>query len=249
MNDTLATTRVSVVIPNYNYARHLEACIGSVMAQTHQPIDIVVVDDGSTDDSCAIIEALLPTIGGERKARFFPQRPNAGKLAALNAVMHEISNPYMLTLDADDILEPDYINHCLQVMHTARQENPRTGFVYSDCTLIDSDGTVLDRGRSTTFDAKLLQTHSFIPEPALCVSEAFLEVMPFDTSILVGTKHHKWLRMVANGWVGQHIPEPLFRYRMHTGNLSGIGKRVLAEKDAGKRGERILSGYWVATHL
>jgi hypothetical protein len=53
--------------------------------------------------------------------------------------------------------------------------------------------------------------------------------------------------MVNNGWIGKHIPEALFRYRMHQNNISGIGKRVLADIESDYRSERILSGYWVAT--
>jgi hypothetical protein len=71
-----------------------------------------------------------------------------------------------------------------------------------------------------------------------------LEAGPYDETIRKGTKHHKWKRIVANGWRGLHIPEPLFSYRMHEGNLSGIGKRVIAEVEQGVGGERILSGYW-----
>jgi len=243
-----ATARVCVVIPNHNYGRYIATTLDSVLQQTHQPLDIIVVDDGSTDDSVAIIEFTLPASSAQRRTVLHRQTPNQGKLAALNAVMHEITAPYMLTLDADDQLLPDYIERTLQAMQQARADDPDIAIVYSDCQLIDAQGEFIDRGRSTAFDAVKLKTMSYIPEPALCLSEAYLQVMPFDTSIKVGTKHHKWLRMVEQGWRGLHIAEPLFQYRMHDNNLSGIGTRVLSETDAGSRGERILSGYWVTTH-
>lgn len=241
------TPRVSVIIPNHNYGRYIAATLESVRLQTHQPLDVVVVDDGSKDESVAVIESALAKFTGERRTKFFRNSPNAGKLAALNSVMHEITAPYKLTLDADDQLEPEYIARCLQVLMEARRSDPRVAIVYSDCLLIDENGAVIDRGRSTAFDAEKLKTMSYIPEPALCLSEVCLGVMPFDTGIKVGTKHHKWLRMVKQGWTGLHVPEPLFRYRMHDRNLSGIGARVLAETESGARGERILSGYWVST--
>jgi len=240
--------RVCVVIPNHNYGRYIAATLDSVLAQTHQALDIIVVDDGSTDDSLSIIEAKLPVSSKLRRTVLHRQTPNQGKLSALNAVMDEITAPYMLTLDADDQLVPDYIERTLQVMRQARNSDPTIAIVYTDCMLIDEHNAVIDRGRSTTFDADKLKTMSYIPEPALCLSEAYLQVMPFDTSIMVGTKHHKWLRMVDQGWRGLHIPEPLFHYRMHSQNLSGIGARVMSESESGKRGERILSGYWVTTH-
>ena len=243
-----ASERVCVLIPNHNYARYIAATLDSVLQQTHAALDIIVIDDGSTDDSLQIIESKLPASNDVRRTALHRRTPNQGKLAALNTVMHEITAPYMLTLDADDRLLPDYIERTLHAMQTARASDPDIAIVYSDCLLIDEHGEILDRGRSTAFDAEKLNTMSFIPEPALCLSEAYLQVVPFDTSIKVGTKHHKWLRMVAQGWRGLHIPEPLFHYRMHSQNLSGIGARVLAENESGSRGERILSGYWVTTH-
>lgn len=241
--------RVGVFIPNYNYGRFIAETLESVLAQSYGPLDVIVVDDGSSDDSAAVIERCLARFNGERRTAFYRQAVNAGKLAALNAVMQEITAPYMLTLDADDQLEPDYIERCLRELLEARATDPRVALVYSDCHLIDGAGRVLDRGRSMAFDADILQTLSYIPEPALCVADACLEVMPFDSGIRVGTKHHKWLRMVACGWKGLHIAEPLFRYRMHDHNLSRIGQRVLTEIESGRRGERILSGYWATTRV
>lgn len=240
--------RVCVVIPNHNYGRYIGTALDSVLQQTHALLDIIVVDDGSTDDSLQIIESKLPACSEQRRTLLHKQTPNQGKLSALNAVMHEVTAPYMLTLDADDRLLPDYIERTLRVMQRARADDPGIAIVYSDCMLINEHGAVIDRGRSTAFDADKLKTLSYIPEPALCLSEAYLQVMPFDTSIKVGTKHHKWLRMTAKGWRGLHIPEPLFQYRMHSRNLSGIGRRVLAESESGARGERILSGYWITAY-
>jgi glycosyltransferase involved in cell wall biosynthesis len=238
--------RVSVIIPNYNYGQYVAETLDSVRAQTYQPLDIVVVDDGSSDDSGAVIEQSLARFNGVRRTVFHRQPVNAGKLSALNAVMHEMTAPYTLTLDADDLLEPDYIERCLNTLIEARRQDPQIALVYSDCLLIDRNGAFIDRGRSTAFDAEKLQTMSYIPEPALCLNEACIGVMPFDPRIKVGTKHHKWLRMIKQGWKGLYIAEPLIRYRMHDHNLSGIGNRVLSELESGQRGERILSGYWVA---
>ncbi len=239
--------RVSVVIPNFNHATFIRSAIGSILDQSHKAVDIIVVDDGSTDESVRYIEEALSGVNGQRRTKLVVLPKNIGKLGALNAVKDDVVNPYMLILDADDQLEPNYINRSLIELLSGREDNDKLGFVYTDCSLININGEMLDRGFSTAFDADLLQKKSYIPETALCLSEAYLEVMPFDTSIRVGTKHHKWLRMVKNGWVGKHIPEALFRYRMHQNNISGIGKRVLADIESDLRSERILSGYWVAT--
>jgi glycosyltransferase involved in cell wall biosynthesis len=241
------TPLLTVLIPNYNYAEFIAQAIASVADQDHQAIELLISDDGSTDGSVRVIERSLASIDSRIRSQLHVQPRNAGKLAAINAVVDRISGDYMLTLDADDILRPDYVSRCLHELTKARAHNDRIGFVYSDCVLIDRAGNEIDRGRSTAFDAELLKVFSYIPEPAVCVSDAFLEVAPFDTSIRVATKHHKWLRMTARGWQGLHIAEPLFHYRMHANNLSGIGARVTDEINSGQRGARILSGYWSTT--
>jgi len=132
-------------------------------------------------------------------------------------------------------------------MEEQRGKADRTAFVYTDCQLISETGEQLDRGRSTAFNPELIKQYSFIPEPAVVLTKVMHEAGPFDESIRRGTKHHKWQRIINNGWVGYHIAEPMFSYRMHTGNLSGIGRRVIGEIENGNNGERILSGYWPTT--
>ncbi|WP_374764728.1 glycosyltransferase family 2 protein [Yunchengibacter salinarum] len=239
---------LSILIPNHNYGAYVGETIRSVLTQDYSPIELIVVDDGSTDDSVAEIEKALAESGHLYRVKFVPLKKNAGKLAAINAVLDEVHGAFMITLDADDILVKDYCSRCMREFRIAQARDPKLGFVYSDCNLMDKYGEVIDRGRSTGFDAGLLERFSYVPEPALVVTDAFMEVTPFDETIRVATKHHKWIRMVANGWTGHHIPEPLFYYRMHDQNLSGIGKRVTNEVENGERGERILSGYWTTAH-
>jgi len=258
MNNAFNDHLLTVLIPNFNYAEYIEEAIDSVLAQDYPAIELIVVDDGSKDDSVDVIRKKLPTANGNgksngngngnglglRRSVIIALEKNRGKLAAINAALPHINGEYMITLDADDWLSPNYASRCITELRQRRLRDPRLGFIYSDCNLVDRDGNLIDHGRSVAFDRDLVQKLSFLPEPALMLTRAFKEVAPFDESIRVATKHHKWCRVVANGWTGHHIAEPLFFYRMHTENLSGIGQRVMAEAEKGKRGERILSGYW-----
>ncbi len=246
MNPSLKPGLLTVLIPNYNYGRYIGEAIASVAAQDYPDIELIVVDDGSSDDSLAAIARALAATPRFAAAKVLALKPNGGKLAAINAALGDIHGEYLITLDADDRLTPNYAARCIAELTALRRADPHIGIIYSDCLLIDSAGQVIDRGRSTDFDVELLQNNSYIPEPALVITAAFLEVTPFDTTIKVGTKHHKWRRMVANGWHGRHIAEPLFHYRMHDRNISGIGNRVYEEIAQGRPGgERLLSGYWV----
>lgn len=235
---------LSVVIPNYNYARFIADAMVSVSRQDQQPIELIVVDDGSTDNSLEVIEKTLPLLSNLYATDVIALDQNVGKLGAMNRAMDHIRGEYSIILDADDFLLPHYASRCIDELLTARRRDPRIGFVYTDCTLVGEQGQRLERGKSTRFDAQLLETFSFVPEPAVVLTRAMVDAAPFDESIRKGTKHHKWRRIVANGWHGTHLSEPLFCYRMHQNNLSGIGKRVTTEVNNGHQGERILSGYW-----
>lgn len=234
---------LTVVMPNYNYGRFIAEAIGSVAAQTWRPIQLIVVDDCSTDDSVAQAKAALDALTGIDVQLIALDR-NVGKLGALNRAMPHVKGEYFMILDSDDLLTPDYARRTIETLVEARKADPSIGFVYTDCTLVSQTGELLDRGKSTAFDPKLLEEYSFVPEPAMCLARPVLEAAPYDEAIRKGTKHHKWRRIVANGWNGLHLAEPIFYYRMHDKNLSGIGKRVIEEVEKGQRGHRILSGYW-----
>lgn len=245
MTDTLPDGLLSVVIPNFNYARFVGESIASIAAQSYAPIELIVVDDASTDNSLDVIRAALDDAAGKLfSTRLIALEENVGKLGALNRAMPHARGHYFVIHDSDDLLSPGYATRTITELEAARAQDPAIAIIYTDCMLISQTGEQLDRGRSTAFDPALIERYSFIPEPAMCLAGPVMESTPYDETIRKGTKHHKWKRIIAAGWTGVHIPEPLFSYRMHDGNLSGIGKRVIAEVERGEGGERILSGYW-----
>lgn len=235
---------LSVIVPNFNYGQYIERAIRSVVDQDYGPVELIVVDDGSTDDSSAAAKRALAGADRLVRAELIEFGSNRGKLAALNAALEVAAGEYTVILDSDDFLADDYASRCITTLRRARLRDDRIGFVYTDCTLVDRNDAYIDRGRSTRFDAALVERLSFLPEPAVTLTEALRGAAPFDESIRKATKHHKWRRIVANGWSGVHLAEPLFNYRMHDTNMSGIGRKVLSEAETGNRGERILSGYW-----
>ena len=93
----------SVVIPLYNKGREIARTLGGVAAQTYTPLEVIVVDDGSTDDSARVVEGLdLP---GVRLIR----QPNGGVSAARNRGIAEAKGDYIALLDADDYWKPEYL--------------------------------------------------------------------------------------------------------------------------------------------
>lgn len=95
---------VSIITPCYNGARFIERTIQSVLAQTRRPLEMIVVDDGSTDDSAARAEAFGPPVRVIRQA-------NQGESVARNRALAEARGSHVLFLDADDLLEPAALEH------------------------------------------------------------------------------------------------------------------------------------------
>jgi glycosyltransferase involved in cell wall biosynthesis len=122
---------VSVVIPCHNYGRFLAAAIESALAQSYTDIELIVVDDGSTDDTSAVA-ARYPTVRCVRQ-------PNLGPGEASNRGMQEAGGEFVVFLDADDVLTTDAVQTSVQRL----QERPDCGFVYGHQQWIDIAGSVI----------------------------------------------------------------------------------------------------------
>lgn len=236
---------VTLLITNYNYREFLEAAIASCARQTYRRLELIVADDGSTDGS----DQYLRQLADRWRFRFDrielqTSRQNRGKLAVLNASLPKATGQALVILDADDFLDEHFVDQSMETLITNRQRNKRLAFVYTDCWLVDYSGHRLARGRSSQFDAQLVKAKSYIADCALTLMSAVKAILPFDESIRVGTKHHKWVKMVDARWEGYYLEVPLFNYRMHDRNLSGIGAAISRDLASGNLGSPILSGYW-----
>src|SRR5437660_735131 len=122
---------VSVVIPCHNQAHFLVEAIESVLAQTYADFEVVVVDDGSTDNTAAVVKQ-FPGVG-------YVHQQNAGAPAARNAGLRNTTGAYLVFLDADDRLLPDALQAGLDCFHA----HSECGFVFGSWRPIISDGSVL----------------------------------------------------------------------------------------------------------
>jgi hypothetical protein len=123
---------VSVLTANYNYARYLPEAIESVLAQTYTNFELIVCDDGSTDESCSLVE---------RYARRDPRiklirKDNGGVASALNAAYRESKGEIVCLLDADDRFLPEKLAMVVQGF----ESHPDSGFLGHQMFLIDADG-------------------------------------------------------------------------------------------------------------
>src|SRR5690242_19930414 len=114
---------VAAIIPLYNGARWIGPCLDSVFAQTHPPAEIIVVDDGSTDDGAQIVEALARQ--GDRLRLL--RKQNGGQSAARNVGIRAARSPLLALLDQDDIWHPRHLEELLHPFAT----DPTLGWTFS----------------------------------------------------------------------------------------------------------------------
>jgi glycosyltransferase involved in cell wall biosynthesis len=235
---------VSVIIPNHDYAVFLPGAIDSVARQSHARKEVVVVDDGSADDSVDVARELERSYRGAFDTfRVMALPENGGKLHAVNQGMQSVRGEITVVLDADDRLQPDYLAITVSELEDRRATG--VAFVYTDCFLVDAEGDVLGIGRARDFDDEQLEVSSYIPACAAVRTETVRDVLPFDERVRIGTNHHRWRRIARAGWRGVRLAEPLFRYTLHERNLSGIGSKL---RGTVRGGEWRLAMHWpVAT--
>jgi glycosyltransferase involved in cell wall biosynthesis len=201
---------VSVVIPTYNYGRFITEAISSVLDQTRPPSEIIVVDDGSRDETGAVVRAF-----GE--AVKYIRQDNAGVCAARNRGVSESASELIAFLDADDVWEPTNLEK--QVARFESDE--KIGLVH--CAMREFDGETgetirlyMEGCEEGVADNLLLWEGPVIVEPgAVTVTrKAFDHVGGFDTRMKVGEDWDFCYRVARLFKVG-FVPEPLVNYRSH----------------------------------
>jgi len=216
-----AANLVSIVIANYNYARFLGAAITSALEQTHPALEVVVVDDGSTDDS--------REVAARYPVRLVTQR-NLGVSAARNRGARETRGKYLVFLDSDDILEPTYVAKCLAALTAAR---PEVAYAYTHVRHFGGENFVW---KSQPFDARELLERNYVHAASMVRRDPFLAVGGFNTGWNLGLEDYElWLRMLEQGYTGVLVPEPLLRYRRHGPSML----RTLTRRDKEELGWRV----------
>lgn len=120
---------VSIVICNHNYEKFLAAAIDSALRQTYAPVEVVVIDDGSTDGSRAIIAGY-----GDRIRAVFKR--NGGQPSAINAGYHEARGEFIMLLDADDVFGHDKAERLVEIF----ERNPEAGWIFHELDYVGADG-------------------------------------------------------------------------------------------------------------
>jgi glycosyltransferase involved in cell wall biosynthesis len=210
---------VSIVIPCYNQARFLGDAIESALGQTCQPLEVIVVDDGSTDDTASIVAHYV----GPKYVR---QR-NAGAPSARNYGFRESRGDFLLFLDADDRLLPEAVAHGVAALARHRDWAFATGHV----RLIAADGTFertpsQEHAPGDQFLALLRSNYIWTPGAVLYRRSALDAAGPFDPLARASADYELNLRLARQHAVGCHH-QVVLEYRRHGDNMSADVSEML----------------------
>ncbi len=213
---------VSIIIPNYNYGHFVAEAVASALRQEHPNHEVIVVDDGSNDDSLKI----LARFGG--RIRLVTQA-NRGPAAARNRGAAIARGEYILFLDSDDLLLPLGLTKLLQ----AAKQAPGVSLICGD--VIERDRTGRDSLLKARLDSRagrsfpdLLQKNGLITSATLVQKKAFSEAGGFDENpaLRVVEDYDLWLRILRSGGTASLLGEPVVIRRVHGENISGNGLKI-----------------------
>jgi len=202
--------KVSIVIPAYNHANHLEMAINSVLYQDYDDIELIVLDDGSTDHTCEVLN--------KYNGRFYwESQPNMGQAATLNKGWQMSSGDILSYLSADDVLSKSAVSISVQVL----ENHPDVVLTYGDFNLIDTHDSVIRLVNAPEFDyANMVIEQACPPGPGVFFRrDAFLSAGFWDDQFKQIPDYEYWLRL---GLIGdfKRIPKTLASFRVHPKSLT-----------------------------
>jgi glycosyltransferase involved in cell wall biosynthesis len=210
---------VSAVIPTYNYGRFVAEAVDSVLAQGYRDREVIVVDDGSTDDTRQRLAPYLDRI------RYIYQ-DNRGLSAARNAGIGAARGEYVALLDSDDVWHPRKLE--LQMRYLA--EHPDVGLLAAAHVMDRSagwaavDGPPADAAVPATLD-ELVMFARFAPSSVVIRKDCFDAVGLFDTALRSAEDRDMWIR-IADRFPVVKLDLPLIFYRVHGASMSNAAARM-----------------------
>jgi glycosyltransferase involved in cell wall biosynthesis len=206
--------RVSVVIPCFNYGRYLADAVESTLAGTLRDVEIIIVDDGSTDDSRDVAQRLIDD-HPEAAIELIAQ-PNCGAPGQVrNVGIERARGDYILCLDADDKIHPDFLRACVAALEAA----PGAGIAYADLQMFDEADTL--QQPPPTWNSRVECDCNFVGSASVFRRAAWDQVGGYETDLaMVGYEDWDfWVGCVEQGWTGVKAPGALWYYRVHGGSI------------------------------
>lgn len=212
---------VSVVTPCFDQAAYLPEAVESVVAQTMADWELIIVDDGSPDDTAAVAE-LLRSRHPDRAISVIRQA-NSGVVAARNAAIARAQAPLILPLDADDRLDPAMLEACVAELRA----HPEAAIVYTDQVRFGDEERVVSL---PDFDPDLLCAANQLSYCSMFRREVWNAVGGYNPNMARGYEDWDfWIAAVEHGFRARRIPRPLAWYRVKAASRDTAARAVRDE--------------------
>ena len=221
-----ATPLISVLMPAYNSELYIGQAIDSILGQTHQNLELLIVDDGSKDATREIIASY----SDPRIVKIFLDQ-NQGVVKARNQMIDRARGQYIALMDADDIADSTRLEKQLQVLQSGQSD------------LVGSAQWVLDEGAGITKKSKdkftdsdlraLLSVYCGLCNSAMMGKAAIFKHFQYDPSRSTSEDYYLWTQMAAAGYRFMNLKERLITYRQYPSQTSSVHYEQLKENTVG----------------
>jgi len=205
---------VSVTIPTYNRSNLVKEAIESVLKQTYTDLEVLVVDDGSIDDTRSVVERIP-----DGRVKYY-YKDNGGPSSARNLGLVESKGPYISFLDSDDLWPPEYLENVIKQL----EENKEYGAAYSRVICIQQDGTKKQMSTAKRYKSGWMAEDFFETGPGLfpsatCFRKSAWQGIFWDEQLIGGEDYDIFLRISAKTQF-LFVPNTLIIKRWQPNNLS-----------------------------
>ena len=256
MNNSKGKPLVTAIVTTYNRPQMVQRAIQSGLAQTYDPLEIIIVEDGS----CCGVEGWLDT-QGLSQIRYIRHEENQGLPAARNTGLNNSNGKYIAYLDDDDEWKPEKIQKQIEL---AERLDSDYAIIYCGLEVKDQDGRIvalnMPRLKGTIRDEIVKKGLNTIPSSFLFRKETLMNIAGFDTDLYTGIDHDIWMKLSKYGYKTDYVNEPLVIHTQHdelqmTSNvprrISGIEEYLnkwrpdILSWFGPKAGEKYCSDYYV----
>jgi glycosyltransferase involved in cell wall biosynthesis len=220
---------VTIGIPNYNYGHYILEALNSVANQTYQNIELIIVDDLSTDNSIEIVDNWINNYQGKIKINFIKNELNIGLAKTCNIILKNANGKYFQPLDADDIILPDKIKNQITVL----ENSPNNAMVYSNVSVINEKGEIVnpDYCSRINYDKDRMPSGRIFNELLIFMPSVLINTLlaraigGFDETLLV-QDYYLWLKL-SKEYEIVYVNSVSAFYRVHSKSMSNLSSTNL----------------------